>query len=164
MEIELRKRQNRLVDAGVGVILFAIWSVAKVNLYLGLSMFPIDQLYETADQAGINEKFFLAFMITIVAAILLWQLSTRLYIGLAAVAEGKGKKKGWGYLVLTAVLLIIDIQTSWENFIVERILAGEGLSVNLITGICMEAAAVYAMLELLISGIIVKKLRRQMKV
>lgn len=164
MEKELRKCQNRLVDAGVGVILFAIWSVAKVNLYLGLSMFPIDQLYETADEVGINEKFFLAFMITIAAAILLWQLSTRLYIGLAAVAEGKGKKKGWGYLVLTAVLLIIDIQTSWENFIVERILAGEGLSVNLITGICMEAAAVYVMLELLISGIIVKKLRRQMKV
>ena len=164
MEKELRKRQNLLVEAGMGVILFAVWSVAKVNLYLGNSPFILEDLYEVAEQLDINEKFFLIFMVSIVAVVLLFQLSIRLYIGLSAAAEGKGKSKGFVYLVLAAVLLIIETQTCWQTFGVERILSGEGMSVELISGLCMEGASLYVLLELLISGIRVKRLRRTMKV
>ena len=164
MEKKLRKRQSLLVDAGMGVILFAVWSVAKVNLYLGHSSFVLEELYRTAEEFGINKKFFLIFMVSFVAVILLFQLGVRLYIGLCAAKEGKGTSKGWAYLVLAAALLIIDMQSYWQSFGVERILAGEGMSVNLISGLCMEAASMYILLELLISGICVKKLRRKMKV
>ena len=163
MERKLRKYQNRLVDAGMGVILFAVWSVAKVNLYLGLSTFPMEELHKTALEFGISEKHLLLFIITIIAVILLCQLSVRLYVGLSAAAEGKGKPKSYSYLVLAVVLFIIEIQTAVQSFGVDRILAGEELSINLITGLCMEAASIYVLLELMTSGICVKKLRKKMK-
>ena len=164
MEKKLRKRQSMLVDAGMAVILFAVWSVARVNLYLGHATFILEELYRTAEEFGINKNNFLIFMVSFVAVILLFQLSIRLYIGICATKEGKGTSKGWAYLVLTAVLLIIDTQSYWQTFGVQRIFAGEGLSVNLISGLCMEAASIYVLLELLISGICVKKLRTTMKV
>ena len=164
MEKELRKRQNLLVDAGMGVVLFAVWSVAKVNLYLGHSTFFLEELYRTAEQFGIKEKTFLIFMASFIAVILLAQLSIRLYIGLCASAEGKGKTKSWAYIVLATVLLMIEGQTCWQSFDVECILGGEELSFDLVTGLCMELASLYVLLELLISGIRVKQLRRKMKV
>ena len=163
MEKKLRKQRHLLVEAGTGVILFAIWSVAKVNLYLGLSSFSLDDLYETAAELGINEKFFLVFMGVVVAAILLWHLSTRLYIGLSATAEGKGTPKGYGYLVLAAILLVTDLQSNWQAFGLDRVLAGEKMSMNLITSLCMEAASLYVLLELLISGFRVKQMCKKRK-
>lgn len=163
MNKKLRKQQNLLVDAGIGVILFAVWNVVKTNLYLGFSPIFIEEVYEAAKEAELNEKFFLAFFITFVVVILLWQLGIRMYIGLSAMAEGKGKTKGIAYLVLAAVSLLIDLQAAWQVFGIERILEDEGPSVDLITGLCMEAVSIYVLLELLISGIRVKKLRKNRK-
>ena len=163
MEKELRKRQSQLVEAGAGVILFAVWSMAKVNLFLGLSSISLDDVYDVASEVGINKTFFLAFIVFIFATILLTQLSIRLYIGLSATAEGKGKNKSWFYLVLTLLLLVTDIQWNWQAFGIDNFLAGEGLTASQITGICMEIASDYVLLELLISGIYVKRLKRQMK-
>ena len=73
MEKDLIKHQNMLVDAGTGVLLFAIWNVAKVNLYLGLSLFPIEEVYEVAAQYEVNAQFFLILIVAIIAVILLFQ-------------------------------------------------------------------------------------------
>ena len=162
MEKELRKCQNTLVEAGTGVILFAVWSVVKINLYFGLSTFDFEEVYHVAADFGLDEKMFLIIMVIVIAAILLWQLGIRTYIGLSAAAEGKGKTKGYGYLVWAAILVVTDIQINWQAFGVDRILAGEGISVNLITSLCMELASVYVLMELLISGIRVKRLRKKM--
>ena len=164
MEKELRKRQILLAEAGFGVILFAVWNVAKVNLYLGLSELPVQLLHEEAVRDGIDEKFLLYFIITIAAAILIWQLSIRLYIGLSATAEGRGKKKGNAYLVWTAILLVTDLQMIWQTFGVDQLLAGEKITVDQITSFCLEAASMYVLLQLLLSGIRVKILRKKMKV
>lgn len=164
MEKELRKRQNLLVEAGSGVILFAIWNVAKVNLYLALSAFPMDEVHRMTMEIGLDEEFFLIFMAVVFAGILIILLSSQLYVGLSATAEGKGKSKSWFYLVLTAVLLVSGIQTSWQAFGVDVILAGEEITLEVITGICMEVASAYVLLQLLISGICVKRLKKKLNV
>ena len=164
MEKELRKRQILLFEAGVGVILFAVWNITKVNLYLGLTPLPVEVLYEEAAKNGISEKFLIISLIIVAVGILLWQLYIRLYIGTSAAAEGKGKKKGYAYLVWAAVLLVSDFQINWQAFDAQSILAGEEISVNQFMSICMEAASAYVLLQLLLSGIWVKKLRKKMKV
>lgn len=160
MEKDLIKHQNMLVDAGTGVLLFAIWNVAKVNLYLGLSLFPIEEVYEVAAQYEINAQFFLILIVAIIAVILLFQLGIRMFIGLAAIAEGKGKPKGWNYLLLAVFLLLTDLQTYWQAFDVDRIMAGEEISVDMIASLCMEAVSMYILVELIISGFRVKKLKK----
>ena len=164
MEKELRKRQILLAEAGVGVILFAVWNITKVNLYFGLTPLPVEVLYEEAAKNGISEKFLIISLIIVAVGILLWQLCIRLYIGTSAAAEGKGKKKGYAYLVWAVVLLVSDFHINWQAFDVQSILAGEEISVNQSMSICMEAASAYVLLQLLISGIRVKKLRKKMKV
>lgn len=163
MEKELRKRQILLSEAGVGVILFAVWRVVSVNLYLGFGDFPLESVYEVAAEWGINEKFFLFLMLAVVAVAQIWQLGIRLYIGLSATAEGKGKNKNWLYLVAAGVLLIGDLLFFWDTFGVDRMLAGESLEIQASIGIFAELASAYVLLELLISGVCVKLLRKKMK-
>ena len=167
MEKKLRKLQSHLAQAGMGVMLFAAWRVISINLYLGFGMIPVEMIREAATEFGLNEKFFLIFMVALVAGVLLWQLSIRMYIGLSATAEGKGKNKGWLYLAVTAVVMAAEIQLAWEAFDIDRILAGEVLEiyaiVSTIISFIMELASAYVLLELLISGICVKLLRKKMK-
>ena len=163
MDKELRKGQILLVEAGVGVILFAVWNITRVNLYLGLAPIPVEAVYEEAVRNGIGEKLFLIVMIAVLAVILIWQLSIRLYIGMSAIAEGKGKKKGCAYLVWAAVLLVSDFQINWQAFDGKNIPGGGEATVNQIISMCLEAASAYVLLQLLIFGIRVKKLRKKMK-
>lgn len=164
MEKELRKQQNILVEAGTGTILLAVWSVAKVNLYLGLASVSIEDVYSAAEKDGINPKWFLVFMVTLLVIILLVQLLTRLYVGLSAIAEGKGKEKRWGYIALSAVILVMDLQTSYQAFWADRIRLGEPMTFDSFTSLCMELVSAYVLLELMICSIRVKKLRKNRKV
>ena len=164
MEKELRKRQNMLVESGTGVILLAVWSLIKVNLYLALAGISMDDLNDVAAELGINETFFLIFMIVAVSGVLLYNLMIRLYIGISASAEGKGTPKGYGYLVLAVVVLITDLQTSYHAFWLDLVRSGMGMTFDQFVSLCMEAVSAYVMLELLISGIRVKQLRKKMKV
>ena len=167
MEKELRKRQSHLTQAGTGVMLFAAWRVISINLYLGFGMIPVEMIREAAAEFGLNEKFFLIFLIILVAGVLLWQLSIRMYIGLSATAEGKGKTKGWLYLAVTGLVMAAEIQLAWGAFGIDRILTGEVLEiyaiVSTIISFIMELASAYVLLELLISGVRVKLLRKKKK-
>ena len=55
MEKKLRKRETLLADAGAGVILFVVWSIAKVNLYLGVSGFFLDDVNRYAEENALQE-------------------------------------------------------------------------------------------------------------
>lgn len=159
MEKKLRKRETQLADAGMGVILFAVWAVAKVNLFLAMSGFFLEDVYKIAEENGIGRKFFVLLVFVIIAVLLIWQLSTRLYIGICAVREGKGKPQGKAYLVLAAVLLITELQ-SVLGMLVTR---PEENIPDAIMSLCLEAASVYILLELLTSGIFVKHMRKKRK-
>ena len=163
MEKKLRKRENLLVDAGKGVILFAVWSVAKVNLYLGMSSFILEELHKAALEYGISEKALIVLMGSLLAVILLWMLGSRLYIGLNAIAEGKGKKKGWAYLVLTAILLLTDMQSFWQVNLVSFLFGGLKNAFSMSVSFVLELVSLYILLELLICGIRVKRLRKMEK-
>ena len=163
MDKKLRKRENLLVDAGKGVILFAVWSVAKVNLYLGMSSFILEELHKAALESGVSEKTLIVLMGSLLAVILLWMLGSRLYIGLNAIAEGKGKKKGWAYLVLTAVLLLTDMQTFWQVNLASILFGGLKNAFSMSVSFVLELVSLYILLELLICGIRVKRLRKMEK-
>lgn len=164
MEKELRKRQILLFESGVGVILFAFWNIIKINLYYALIPFPVEAIYEEAAKNGISAKFLIISIIVIALGFLLWQLSIRVYVGMSARAEGKGKKKGYAYLVWAVILLMLDFSINWQAFDVKNLLAGGEIGEGQITNICLEAASAYVLLQLLISGIRVKRLRKKMKV
>lgn len=162
MERKLRKQQSLLVDAGTGVILFGVLGVAKVNLYLGLSPVFQEVLHMIAQEIEMDEKTIITILWFLVAMWLIMEMGVRLYVGLSAIAEGKGKKKGYVYLLVAAALLGTTLSQSWATFGPEA-LAKSDISMSLILNFCMELISVYVILELLITGIRVKRLKKLLK-
>lgn len=162
MERKLRKQQSLLVDAGTGVILFGIWGVAKINLYLGLSPVFQEALHIMAQEIEIDEKTIAAILWILVAMWLVMEMVVRLYVGISAMAEGRGKKKGYLYLVVAASLLGVTLSQGWSTFGPEA-LAKSGINMSLILSFCMELISAYVILELLIAGIRVKRLKKILK-
>lgn len=162
MERKLRKQQSLLVDAGTGVILFGIWGVAKINLYLGLSPVFLEALHIMAQEIEIDEKTIAAILWILVAVWLVMEMGVRLYVGLSAIAEGKGKKKGYCYLIVAAAMLGTTLSQGWEAFGPEA-LVKSNIDMSLILSFCMELASVYVILELLIAGIRVKRMKKMLK-
>lgn len=163
MERNLRKQQSLLMDAGIGVILFSVWSIARVNLYLGLSPVFLEELHEIAKESEISETAFIAILWLLVTVGLMVGLIMHLYVGLSAIAEGKGEKRGYLYLVVASVLLVATLRNGWEAFGPEALAAVEGIDLSLILGFSLELASVYVILELLITGIRVKRLKKMLK-
>lgn len=158
MEKELRKQQNLLVDAGIGVIMFGIWGVAKINMYLAMSSEFAEAWRITVQESKPGEEFLLTGVWILIAVLLISSLSLRLYIGLSAVADGKGKKKGNAYLLLTVVFLVFSLQTSWHTY-----LEVQQIDFNEVMCFFLDVASLYVILEVLIAGFRVKRLRRKMK-
>ena len=163
MEKQLRKQQNRLADAGWGTILFGIWSVIKVNMYLGLSSSFVSELHREAENLGEIKDVVLGFFWFVFAMILVFYLVVRSYIGMAAMAEGKGKKKGYGYLIVTAGLVVMTLMDIWNIYIEDYLANRQDITMNLITGFCLELASLYVLLEVLVAGLRVKQLKKKRK-
>lgn len=159
MEKKLRKQQNLLVDAGMGVILFGIWGVAKINMYMAMSS-EFAEAWQSAIQiSGVDGELFTRGLWIFISVILVIDLLSRLYIGFSAVADGKGKKKGYGYIVLSALVLVSNLHSSWLTYS-----SGfQQINVNTVMGLLMEVASLYVMVEVTITAIRVRRLRKTMK-
>lgn len=162
MERKLRKQQSLLVDAGTGVILFGVWGIAKVFLYLGLSPTFLEGLHIITQEMEMDEKTFSAILWFMFAIWLTIEMIVRLYVGLSAIAEGKGKKKGYCYLIVAAAMLGTTLSQGWEAFGPEA-LVKSNIDMSLILSFCMELASVYVILELLVAGIRVKRMKKMLK-
>lgn len=159
MERELRRQQNLLVDAGMGMVMFGIWGVVKINMFLALSSDFAEAWQIALQESEIAEEYFLVGFWVAIAIYLVLVLFSRLYIGMSAVAEGKGKKKGYAYILMTAVLLVFNLHTNWYIYTEEQPV----VNLNWIMGILLDMASLQIMMELVISAIRVKRLRKKMK-
>ena len=98
MKRELRKTEDRLVIDGIGVIIFAVWSVMKTFLLYWMG----EARTETAEMAEDIPLWIVVLFLMFFSALL---MTPRLFIGFSAIAEGKGKRKRNAYLVLTGLII-----------------------------------------------------------
>ena len=116
-----------------------------------------------AHQSGINESGFYVLFWIIISIMMAVSVGIHLYIGISAISDGRGRKKGYGYILATAALLLFSLNIMWQNFFEDGSSMWESFDPNLITGFLMELISIYVLLELLIAGIRVKSLRKNMK-
>lgn len=159
MERELRRQQNLLVDAGMGMVMFGIWGVVKINIFLALSSDFAEAWHTALQESEVAEEYILAGLWIVIAIYLVMVLFSRLYIGMSAVADGKGKKKGYAYILMTVVLLVFNLHTNWYIYTEERPV----INLNWIMGVLLDMASLQIMMELLIAAIRVKRLRKKMR-
>ena len=148
-ERKMRRYQNLLTVSGLGVIIFGLWSVLKTILLLFMKE---GILSEIPDDTFVRVMFFL-----ILGGILLIDVLIRLYVGLSARAEGFGKKKGYGYVVI-AILMALASLTSLVLIFFDT---NEQSLWELIVSVIVEATSLVVTIELLVAAFTVKKLKKE---
>ncbi|MEE3491954.1 hypothetical protein [Ruminococcus sp.] len=149
-ERKMRRYQNLLTVSGLGVIIFGLWSVLKTILLLFMKE---GILSEIPDDTFVRVMFFL-----ILGGILLVDVLIRLYVGLSARAEGFGKKKGYGYVVI-AILMALASLTSLVLIFFD---SNEQSIWELIVSVIVEATSLVVTIELLVAAFTVKKLKKEL--
>ena len=149
-ERKMRRYQNLLTVSGLGVIIFGLWSVLKTILLLFMKE---GILSEIPDDTFVHVMFFL-----ILGGILLIDVLIRLYVGLSARAEGFGKKKGYGYVVI-AILMALASMTSLVLIFFDT---NEQSLWELIVSVIVEATSLVVTIELLVAAFTVKKLKKEL--
>ena len=160
-EIKLLKYRKNLITSGWAVVAFCVWDIAKVVISLLLkSTYTLDlaNTYHTDDKLLF---FFEVFFTVVLFAVIIY---IQIYAGVSAVAVGKGKKKGVGYLVISVVLLIVTVVSivfSAESIVVSSIGTMQGVSFDTaFAGIILDLTLGAALIDLLVSSFKVRRLSR----
>ena len=163
MEKKLRKNESNLIASGFATILFGIWLEAKSLL----GAFLVTSNSEVADTLDFSDALkeedpgamliVMLILLAVVVGILLAGVLLRIYIGRSADADAKGrKKKGWAYVVWAIILAVFDIigiASTW--LAVSRL----NLFSTIVTSL-VDIASLAALIDLIISAINVKRLRK----
>ena len=105
MERVLRKKQSDLILSGVGTILLGGWAFVRVILSILFAANYVNRVFDfdSFDPALKPITLFLWVLIGFFGMLLY------LYVGTRAVREGRTGKRQRGYLVLAAVLLVVNV-------------------------------------------------------
>lgn len=105
METQMRRCRVTLVTLGTGIILFSAWSIIKTFL-LTYAAASFDEL----DISGPGELLAVKLLYALfVGVFLLLTVGLRLRVGLSARAEGLGKRKKSGYLILAVLIVLLNL-------------------------------------------------------
>lgn len=108
MEARIRQHQNILIYSGMGVILFGVWSMAKMALFQLMDEKGIEGLIEIADQDMLEYRFVVEL---IVIVLMLMDLLLRVYVGMNAIRIGKQGKCSKRFLVITILYILVSAFT-----------------------------------------------------
>ena len=129
LSLKLRKSDRNLYSAGVGCMVFAIWSVFKILLEAYINIGEIKkfvhdniELLIAAGNGQINKGTATALLVftivviifgfSVIMAIFVWM---EMYTGLSACKESVGKKKGVFYIVLAFILLLFEVFSVYDT-------------------------------------------------
>ena len=148
-EIKMRRYQNLLTVSGLGVIIFGLWTVLKTILLLFMQEDMLDDLPD-----GL---FYRVLFFTLIGGVLLIDFLIRLFVGLSARAEGFGKKKGYGYIVVAILIAIASL----ASLVLIFFDTADRSILELIVSFIVEGKSKIAPVELLVAAFTVRKLKTE---
>ena len=108
MESELRRYHDHLTVSGAGVIVFSFWSLIKTLVYYMRPRVLTEVLNEMGMEINrIDILYVFGFILVYMSIITL----LRIYVGRAAILEGRLGKKGIVYIILAVVAIGDSIWT-----------------------------------------------------
>ena len=110
-QIQIRKDQNTLIVVGTGTIIFGLWTMAKtLGLVFILRKETVAAMKAKFEGVGeIPDNFVFWAIVVVTFIIMAVSLAVRAYVGMSAISEGRGKRKGIIYLLFAGVMIISSI-------------------------------------------------------
>ena len=160
MTAELRRHRDTLATSGIAIIAFGAWDVVKAfatTVYGTTAPQDSAAQEELARLESIDSRI-VVIGIVLLGVVFLSGLALRVYVGLSAWAEARGKRKGWGYVVAAglmaatnALLLLIGLSQATDVM---------SLSDAIASGL-IDLTSLLALVDLVHSALVVKRLDRQ---
>lgn len=163
-EISIRKSQNTLIVVGTGIILFGIWTVVKVlGSFFLLRKETVEAMRNISGDRIAVFSDAAVFYIALFAAMffMLMILAIRTYVGLSAIAEGRGKRVHRFYIPVGVVMIVFGAMSFFTNFFS----VNEGLSYGAlspdtsISGLIIDLTSVIMLTEMVVSAVRIRRLR-----
>ncbi len=147
------------MTSGMAVLVFGAWSVLKLVLYL-LQLLEILDLTLDVDEVALAVRNFLFLVFGLVALVFLVDLLMRIFVARSARAEALDRKSGKGYLVVCAILIAVSVVSLVFDIGYYTEMGMEWLEGTV--SIAVSVCSLYALLELFVSGIRVKRLKKEL--
>ena len=155
MEAEIRKHQDTLRCSGYAVILFGAWSIIRMVMLRIIDPLKLDSMLTAAGMESDVDLETIAFVSLLV--LLAFDLLFRLYVGRSAIKEGRGEEKGLFYVILAAGYAGVSV---WSDlFYLAGCLFGDN-SLKMVGMVIIDLSTCGAMIEIVISSLRLRKLRR----
>ena len=167
---KLRKYEHNLVISGAGIILFGTWSVVKAAIFFlatplgSLPDYFTDDLQASLEDAQVPDVVVIYFVVAFILLFLLLGLMLRLFIGRAAIQEGRRIRRRRPVYIVLAIVVGIGLVSST----IIRFLPGqksgmmwEGVAGSPAVSVFVDATSLLCVVELVVSAIMVRRLRRE---
>ena len=158
METELRRRRSELLTLGYGIIAFGLWSVLKTYLYTW-----VDPIIREADVTAENRTAAVIVAYIMITMVLAVDFGLRLYVGMSARAEGMGKKKGRGYIIVAALMLLISVLLWFLSLGYIQSRAENDSLMDYIVSMVVDLTSIAILARLVYNAVKVRQLRRQLE-
>ena len=158
METELRRRRSELLTLGYGIIAFGLWSVLKTYLYTW-----VDPIIREADVTAENRTAAVIVAYIMITMVLAVDFGLRLYVGMSARAEGMGKKKGRGYIIVAALMLLISVLLWFLSLGYIQSRAENDSLMDYIISMVVDLTSIAILARLVYNAVKVRQLRRELE-
>ena len=150
---KIRKYTHDIRICGMGVIVLSLWNGFKffLTFYFGEKTFR--EVIGLEDDLGSLETMFVYVFFCMFFAIFLIFLCS---LGISAIRYSVGKKKRWGFLIIVAIMGVLNIISIPQYFISD---AQEALDTK-IASILIDITTAYIYFDMVYAAIKVKKLKR----
>ena len=170
-QIQFRKLQDTLRIVGMGTLVFSLWTLAK---YAGIIFFRRAEILafirdKTGEQGlELSDGQILILVAAVAGVYLAIILLFRVFVGLSAIREAKGKQKTSLYIVmgmlaaysnLASMIMMILILIGKETE--ERGLLYQMTEEASVSSVIIELTSMIVMIEMIVSAIRIRKLRKK---
>lgn len=166
-QIKIRRAQNNLIVVGSGTILFSLWTLFRMvaSLFL-LKKETLDSFKElpSVKEQPASDGLIFAVLVAVVLVVVGVVILVRIYVGRAAIAEGRGHKRSSLYLVLAALMIFGCFYSIISVFVPsagDAVLGGAFAQHNSVSSIIIELTSAVMLFEMIVSAHTIRKIRNK---
>lgn len=110
---QLRRSCSVLEICGKGTLILILWSLARFLMTVSMEDTAVAYMRDQIDSSGAINDFEYWIIFLILAAMI---IAVYAFVSVQAIAESKGKKRGYIYLIVCVILLISSVWSVLDVF------------------------------------------------